>query len=426
MARQSSIMLLKDECFNNIFGFLTLRELNAVSEICPKFKELAGNYFRENFKSKGVGVGIIDEQIVQKVDGFGTTFGSYAQELQIFEEDVSVFEYIAKNINKKLQAIQFVMLATTHTEYIKNILANVESVKLIFCLVDGQSYDNVLKYCPNLRCLNVADAHDSRAQWPKKNYPNLECLTVIDNSDGPFDKLGEFLKLNPQIKRISTSISRYLLFPLIQATEIKLDVLSFEIHGFEKLSAENTRDVLNDMYANGRYKQLKISYFKGNNLVDFIDIVQGMKGLTGVEFIHCLYNGNLHNEVNHVAKALAKLKNLQELSFRQCEISLVQAEILSTALVNLQRLNLEQNSIEMAIPFARRLPKLKIIKVGAESTPIDINVESLHNDRLKMKDAAKLTIYLPEETFIQIKWTVKSVKYKLIEFKQDASLEPLW
>ena len=316
------------------------------------------------------------------------------------------------------------MLTTTHAEYIKEILAKIESVTLIFCLVDGLSYDNVLKYCPNLRCLIVADAQDSRAQWPKKNYAHLECLTVIDNSDGPFDGLASFLKLNSQIKRFSTSINRAQLFQLIEQTEIKLDELSFEIHEFDKSSAEATRDRLNTLHKSGHYKRLKVSYFKGNNLVDFVDIVQGIEGLAGVEFVYCIYNGN-YNEMNHVAKALAKLKHLQELGFRECEISLEQADILSAALVNLQQLHLARNSIDIAIPFARRLPKLKVIQVGVESIPTDFNIEELQYDRKQMLNAEKLTIYLPEETYIQIKWTAKSVKYNLIEIKRDASFRPI-
>lgn len=422
MATNSSIMWLKDECFNKIFSYLTLRELSVVSETCPQFKALTGKYYEENFKAKIIGIGILDEHILQKVDGFKTTFGSHAHDVQIFDEDVSVFKYIAENINKNLESIQFVMLETTHAAYIKDILAKVQCVKLIFCLVEGQSYDNILKYCPNLRCLNVSDAYDSRAQWPKKMYPKLECLTVIDNSDGPFDGLEHFLKLNPQIKRISTSITRKHLFPLIEKTDMKLDELSFEIHGFDKANAEETRDRLNELHKNGHYKRLKVSYFKGNNLVDFIDIVQGFEGLAGVEFIHCLYVN--YNEMNHVAKALAKLTELQWLCFRQCEISLAQADILSRALVNLQQLNLLRNSIDIAVPFARRLPKLKVIKVGVESTPTEVNIEDLQNDRQKMHDAVKLTIFLPEEAYIQIKWTAKSVKYDLIEIKQDCSLEP--
>lgn len=424
MANRAPIMRLKEECFNKIFDYLTLRELSIISETCPKWKELAGKYYGEYFKSKEVCIGIFNENILQKIDSFGTIFGSYANDVQIFDEEVSVFEYVAENINKNLKSIQFVLLVTTHAEYIKEILANVENVKLIFCLVDGNTYDNVLKYCPNLKCLNVADSHDSRAQWPRKRYPKLECLTVIDNSDGPFDGLNQFLKLNPQIKRFSTSITRPQLFPLIEQTGLKLDEFSFEIHGFDKSSAKATRDRLNGFYKNGHYKQLKVSYFKGNNLVDFIDIVQGIEGLTGVEIVHCIYNGNLHNEMNHVAKALAKLKNLQELGFQQCEISLAQADILSRALVNLQQLNLERNSIDMAIPFARRLSKLKIIKVGVESTPTEVNIESLQKDRKKLLNAQKLTIFVPEEVYIQIKWTAKNVKYDLVEIKQDASFEP--
>ena len=84
MARHTPIMLLEDECYNKIFSYLTLRELTTVSETCSHWKKLAGKYYGENFKSKGVGIGIFDEHILQRVDNFETTFGSYAYDVQIF------------------------------------------------------------------------------------------------------------------------------------------------------------------------------------------------------------------------------------------------------------------------------------------------------------------------------------------------------
>lgn len=81
MARRTPIMLLEDECYNKIFSYLTLRELITVSETCSKWKKLAGKYYAENFKAKGVGIGMVDKNILQRVENFGTTFGSYAYDV---------------------------------------------------------------------------------------------------------------------------------------------------------------------------------------------------------------------------------------------------------------------------------------------------------------------------------------------------------
>lgn len=422
MDGHAPILSLKDQCFGEIFGLLNLRDLSVISETCKRLNEAVGKYFEQNYKSKGVAIEFQNGQVFERLDGADTTFGRYAYEVQVFDEDISVFKYIAEKVNENVKAIDFVMLSTTHAECIKNILKNVETLRMIYCLVDGQNYDNILKYCLNLKCLSISDSQDSRVQWPKKNYPNLESLTVLDNSEGPFDSLKSFLKINPQIKRFTTSIYRAQLFEMIEQATLKLDEFAFEIHDFDKTSAEATRIRLGILYKKGYYKQVKISYYKGNELVDFIDTVRRIPGLTAVDFVHCIYHGNLRNEMTNVAKALATLNNLVELGFQQCEISLAQADVISRALVNLERLHLQRNSIETSVPFARRLPKLKLIKIGVDSSITDIDVSDLQNYRQKLNNAQKLKIYLPEDAYLDIKWTVGKVNFPLIELKMDTIL----
>lgn len=422
MAEQAPILSLKNQCYVEIFSFLNLKDLCVISETCGHLNKVVGEYFEKNYKSKGVAIELRNGNILERLDSLETTFGRYAYEVQIFDEDVSVCKYIAENINKRVKSIQFVMVSITHAEHIKKVLENVETVKMIYCLADGQNYDNVLKHCSKLKSLSISDSHDSRLQWPKKEYSMLESLTVLDNSEGPFDGVKTFLEVNPQIKRFTTSICRAQLFGILEQSNVQLNELAFEIHDFDKASAEMTRDRLVTLHANGCYKQLKISYYKGNHLVEFIDIVRNIPGLTAVDFVHCIYHGNLHNEMTKVAKELATLNNLVELGFQQCEISLAQADVMSRALNNLERLLLQRNSVEISIPFARRLSKLKMIKVGVDSTPSEINVGDLQIDRQQLKCAQKLTIYLPEETFLEIKWTVRKVNYGLVELKLDTIL----
>lgn len=421
------IFRLKAKCFAEIFDFLHLKDLCAISETCGRLKKLVGEYFKQNYKSKAIAIGMINGQISERVDGLHTNFGQYAQDVQIFDEEMDVFRHVASSVNRNLRSIQFVMLTTTHPEKIKEILSNVESVTFIFCLVGGESYDNVLKYCSKLKCLSISDSDDSRVQWPQKTYPMLENLTVFDNTDGPLDGLKMFLKLNPQLKKLTTSLDRDQLFPLLTETvNLKLNELSFEMHDFDRRKAEETRNRLNTLQKNECFKRVRIVCYRGNQLVNVIEIFQEINGLVAIEFVHCIYSGNLNHTMNKVAVALATLKNLVELRFSRCEISLAQADILSTALVKLERVDLQQNSIETAMVFARRLAKLKILKIGIESYCSEICIGDLQNDRAKLTDAEHLIIYLPEEAYLDFKWTSTSLKYELVELRRNTSLNPIW
>lgn len=415
------ILSLGDKCFDEIFDYLTLKDLCAVSETNKHLRKVAGGYFERNYQSIGVVMKMKDGHIQETVNGIVSSFATYAQQLQIFDEDVKVFKYIESNVNPMLRSVFFVMLGTTKAELIKNVLANVELIKLIFCLTDDSSYDSILKHCRHLKHLIIADSHDTRKQWPNKNYPHLRDLTVLDSSDGPFNGLHSFFKRNPQIKNFTTSINRNQLFKLMDETNIQLDELAFEIHHFDKTSADSTRNQLNALYKRGCFKRLKISYFKGNNLVDFIRVVQRILGLVSVQFVYCVYHGNLGNELTRVAQALAQLKNLEELGFMQCEISIEQAEILANSLGNLTRVNLMRNSIDVAVPFARRSAKLKTVHIGGNSF-CNLSIRNIQNERQKLMNAEKLAIYVPDETFINLKWSQK-LNYDLIEIKRNSCLD---
>lgn len=425
MAETIRIFELKTKCFDEIFDFLQLKDLCAISESCDHLKKISGQYFLQNYKSKAVTIQMMDAQICECVDGLHTNLGQYAYEVQIYEEKIEIFKYIASNMNQNLKSIQFGLLTTTHPEYIKEILSKVESVTFIFCLVGGQTYDQVLKYCSKLKCLSISDSEDSRTQWPKKSYPTLEELTVIDNSDEPFDGLKRFLKLNRQLKKLTTSMNRDQLFPILKEAGLKLDELCLEIHDFDKRKAEATRDTLNTLRRNGSFKRARLICYSGNQLVNIIDIVQGIKGLIAIEFVHCVYSGSLNNAMNNVAIALATLKSLEELRFQHCEISLPQADTVTKSLINLERVYLERNTIEIATVFANRLPKLKFIKIGIDSYPNEICISDLQNARKKLQNAQKLTIYLPEATYLDFKWTTRCLKYELVEIKRNTTLDPI-
>lgn len=53
-----------------------------------------------------------------------------------------------------------------------------------------------------------------------------------------------------------------------------------------------------------------------------------------------------------------------------------------------------------------------------------IQVASLNKDRMKLEGACKVEVYLPDHTYVQLKWMSTEMKCSLIEIKRAESHIP--
>lgn len=423
-----SIISLNADCFEMIFEFLSLKDLCSIGKTCKFLRIIAGKYFRRTYPSKSIYFcRTKNGGVIEKLDGFDTVFGSYAQHLDFFNSNFEIFRYAARNGNKYLKSIQFDVkkLTSSHSKCIKSVLKNVENVTFFRCSGIDQSFNHILKCCLNLNRLTLYNWPITKYEWPKRTYQTLKTLELFGKYDvfiGNCDSLIQFLHRNQQIKKLSTSVDLPHVLKLIEIADIELDELSFVLNGIDRMTVKMLRERINEMHASGYFKQLKMFCYWGSDFVYYIDDVQRIRGLITVEIG---YIDNFCCDMDRVINALGILVNLIELRFFYCTISIDQANILSQNLKKLEQLHFGCNTLDISLPFARCLPKLKTIEVGEKESHTNINIKTLNNERGNLPNAVYLTIYMPEDQFLDIKWKSKEVKFKWIQLKRANYVYPI-
>lgn len=75
------------------------------------------------------------------------------------------------------------------------------------------------------------------------------------------------------------------------------------------------------------------------------------------------------------------------------------------------------------MPFISQAPKLKEIYILnlliKNETDADINLSSLNNEREKLPNAKKVTIYANESIYLNVKWKKQQTDIGLVKLKRD-------
>lgn len=101
---------------------------------------------------------------------------------------------------------------------------------------------------------------------------------------------------------------------------------------------------------------------------------------------------------------------------------------MGTSLINLERVDFERVRVRDIWLFARSAPKLTQIRVWRHFETDNGEVPNtdfflaLNEERLKLTGARKLSIYMDENVYLQMKWAAK-LHYEMIELRRFASCE---
>lgn len=425
---ESYILLLNDDCLQEIFDWLCLKDLCAVGKTCKRLQRVAGEYFGRIYDTKSVFFFRTHAgDIVQKIDGIDTKFGKYAQQLDFYNNNIDMFRYAGANGNTHLRSIQFDVkeISAAHVKCIRNLLTTVETVTLYRCIENVQLFHQIVVCCVNMKCLTLYNWPITKYEWPKQTYPTLNALELYGKYEafsGRCEGLITFLKRNKQIKNISTSINLSGVLDIIANAGIDLDKLGFVVDGLDKMTPSIFRQRLNAFHECGHFKHLKMFCCWANDLPNYMGEIHKIHGLTTVEIV---YMDHSRCEMDDVITVLTTLEHLKALRLFHFRISTKHANTLSQYLVHLEELHLGRNSLEGIIPFARNISKLSDIEIGEDelASNIDESIRVLDCERANLFGAAHLTIHLPEEAFIRMKNSI--FKYKCIKFKRDMHVYPI-
>lgn len=428
----SPIFNLTVDCCDEIFDYLSLEDLNSFGKTCKTFQKVAGEYFKRNYLS------------LETFCGKDGTYTSYSNDTGVHDQriEISIFNPVIANISyyyQNVQALNYLQMNCTaftslnqiffvcqslseeKVEYFKELLPKMECIRIRNSWIKCDFYENYLKLCTNLKRLSLRSYIERPTQtcglWLQQSYPKLEHLEMIPFFSSTVNLLNAFFQRNTNIRSFAARLRDIWINidEFINST-IKLDTLEIkDIRDSEQLTMEVICKMLNQLHERGFYKKL---HFHVNDVNQAYSVHFG--ALKNLEML-CIKN--FTHSYN-----LIGLTNLKELAILN-GAKTNDMEILANHLNALERLYIKNATFNDILPFIRRSMNLKKIKVlpkgEAHFNGGILNLMMLNDERTKLFEAKKVTIYVPDNIFLKTKWTTKNgdIDLKFVEMRRIDSIE---
>lgn len=417
---QRNILDFNVDCLEKKFDYLSLEQLVAFAQSCKELHKTVGEFYRANFVSKVRGQngnicsGAMDIVI--------NCFSRFVRSVHLEGGNLKFFE---GNRFQSLKEIEFVDGRLSNTRLAINVLRNVEIVKFIYSTFEGDVYKAILHYCDKLKRLYVRDT-DARGRhrnifigtsnkWLTKNFSALEHFELFSKEGQNSNQIIQFLKGNEKIHKFSTTIE-FLIANLdaMSAAQIQLNVLSI-LHAHCYIDEEKFTKYLNklkEMQKNGLFKRLYLhiyivprKYTYPRDLMKFVT--------------------KMHATISSQTFSLAPLINLEQLHLH----STSQIEDFDAALKQLRKLNyinFHKESVQKILSFVKSLPNLRSIQIetfekGRYFNDNMLKLSVFNEERIKCKNASKLTIYANEDIYLATKKSLRGTTFHLVEIKRHES-----
>lgn len=314
---------------------------------------------------------------------------------------------------------------------IENLLARLEILHIADTQFSCDSYETVLNLCVNLKeisvmCFCKTDPTDKH-NWLLRKYPKMEYLEFIGGKMCQINELNDFFTQNSNVRTFSTNQqviwANRNIFLNSQINLDVLDVLYENDYIFMELAADACNrskrnvDLLNKLHEQGFYKRLHLTVHPRNmNVRPLLGLFNGLEAL------------RIGRYYKNFDFDLTQLTNLKELALDvTTRLTFADFENWANSLVRLERLFiLRSHFIDAIIPFVRRSPSLKKLKILCAETKdnnVVLNLKKLNEERAKLPGAQKVTIYVRDYIFLKTKWTTENgdMNLKFIEMKRSDS-----
>lgn len=427
---------LNRHCFYEIFEYLCVEDLHSFGQTCRQMNRVAGEYFKENHswdrkhcEKDGIYTYILNKDWVNQ--GIQTPgFNKFIPFITHSCDSRGPLKYIKSHINE-FESINHIYLQhitslnKKKVKYFENLLPQLEIIHIKECLVDGDFYDLILKYCSNLKGIyfeysDVSSCINSKFNWLLQEYPMLEHLYLAPPQSGQVGEIHEFFVRNPNVQTFSTD-TRFLWDngSIFLNSNIKLDILELKQGKFkdlEQCSSDRKRmwktilEFLNQLHEQGFYKRLHI-FGMLQGLSTKLALIKGLELLCISHFV---------KEYN-----LGQLTNLRELMVRAGSDYVEDMENLANNLTKLDRLCIYSENIDVVMPFIRRSLKLNKLKFCLCDSVVPLNLAMLNEERAKLFGARKITIYVCDNVFLATKWRTRNgdTNLSFIELRRKSSIK---
>lgn len=413
------ILKLDANCFEKIFEWLTLEDLQSVSQTSQRLQQAAGHYFQQHYSAINVYCNRDKDGITALVTVRMNSFSEYIEKLTVSDGDFENFLYISDNC-KSLKSISFIhtTLTVRKLKCIKKILDKIETLNIQNGKINGDLYKILLKHCTNIKRLSVQNVKikstfDNSNDWLLKEYKTLEHLELIGHKPPRLNEIKGFFTKNVNLQSFSTKACY-----LIDQFWAGFDSLHINLNDLTILIDSNDRKImpaicarLNTLHRKRFYKRL---HLKGNEICFFRNPIGKIGSLRALETLNCEH---LSSPVT--TNDLSMLINLKEVEIFSSE-SCVNTTILAKSLVKLERVIFTYATLDHILPlifFSSTLKEITLrkgVRAGSHIVPLP----KLNKRRATLANACKLTFLVNCRMFMETKTKIGRINFDFIELKR--------
>lgn len=430
----SPLFKLTEDCVNEIFEYLSLKELHSFGQTCKIFQKLSGEYFQRNFKSadhfvgqKGIFTLYSDHRGIINQRTKTTGFNQFINCILVDNDKMEPLSYLLSHSNEfsSINQIRFSGFSSDRIPYLRKLLANIDIIEMKRALIREDFYGAFLQFCPNLKRIEMqeylVEIHNKKQNlWLQRKYPMLEHFVLTPEWTFKIKELNSFLERNPNIRYFAThSKCLWENKEDFLKSKAKLETLEIRIYRFKNNWSIMEKDcnLLNELFKRGFFKCLRISIDQvDQRRCDLLCSLIGLEALC-IDFLNECYS-------------LPMLTSLRELAIRY-DASSNEIEVLAMAksLEQLEGLYLANATFETILPFIRHSKQLReimfLLKNQNELGGQSIDLVTLDKEREQLVDAKKVTIFVPDNILLETKWTIKNgqIDLKLVEMRRSTSIE---
>lgn len=402
----SPIFKLNAICCDDLFEWLSIKDLDSLGQTCRRMHRLTGLYFQENCKKTPIRC--YNKEILYndnvKLSGLIPYVQSVEFDARCKKKD---FKSIADCDSLREIGLCNVKLDTAVLNYIKEKLDQIETISFWSSSSEIQFYADFLKLCPNLKKLCYKHCVPMESDWMCHEYPKIEHISLSRLNHTSSEHLKIFLKKNPHLQRFDTCQENLLEHRgIFINSNLKLDVLQIFLSNNTSAWGD-TFSLVNRLYDDQFYKRLEC-------IIHHQEVIDQIGTLCGLEKLIISF------QVPIVWPKI--ITSLKKLIYCYGDRNIDALEAMTVSFPNLQKVHLaEISTIDQLLPFIRRLPKLKELSVS-QCHPIgfEIDILTLNEERKKLAGTCKVIIYLSEDAYLATKMAPKNlyIKHELIDIKR--------
>ncbi|XP_055316496.1 uncharacterized protein LOC129576061 [Sitodiplosis mosellana] len=422
------IFKLDIDCLDELFEYLSLQDLDSFAKTCKAMHKVAGEYFKRNYSGARIH---IKENAAPELIGIGgrrshksSTFNQFVPNINFKGCPESLKHYTFEPsdfgaINRLI--LEGKLLTEQMIDTLNVIFPKLETIQIIVSDIYVDIYDTILKRCSNLKCFELYRLrYEPRHEFPEPEswmchkYPQLEylCLFPIPT----IDNLMLIFQNNPNIHSFLIT-AEYIWEHQHELINFKVQLDLLKVIMLRNISSAPFFKLLNQLYEQKCYKRLHIIVTASDNQVTADDSFSaGFASLCGLEQLD-FKNGN-------DLLLLSDLPNLKELIVYG-ENNSFEPKLIPKKFPNLQRLYIHIANDEHILSIIQGLPKLQMLELNydLDKKMTILKLPALNTERQKVANAQKVTICVPDEVFLRMKWSCGNgdTNLQMIEMKRLAS-----